>query len=61
MAFPSARLSHAAEATTPEIKIETPDNLFCVYAECATGRVVAAKSFVEVNPEIVNGPQAPSC
>ncbi|MBF0355950.1 MAG: hypothetical protein HQL43_12005, partial [Alphaproteobacteria bacterium] len=47
-----------ADETTPDINIETPENLFCVYVERATGRVVSAKSFIEVNPEIINGPQA---
>ncbi|MBF0354444.1 MAG: hypothetical protein HQL43_04315 [Alphaproteobacteria bacterium] len=48
----------ADEGTPPEIKIETPENLFCVYVERDTGRVVATKSFIDVNPEIMGGPAA---
>ncbi|MBF0356048.1 MAG: hypothetical protein HQL43_12505 [Alphaproteobacteria bacterium] len=47
-----------ADETAPDIKIETPENLFCAYVERATGRVVSAKSFIDVNPEIISGPQA---
>ncbi|TAN56153.1 MAG: hypothetical protein EPN26_04250 [Rhodospirillales bacterium] len=56
LALPFARLAQAEEA---EVKIETPDNLFCVYVERATGKVVSSKSFVEVNPEIKAGRKAP--
>lgn len=55
LALPLARMAQASEAET---SIETPENLFCAYVERATGKVVAAKSFIEVNLEIVNGPQA---
>ncbi|MBF0270213.1 MAG: hypothetical protein HQL44_16645 [Alphaproteobacteria bacterium] len=58
LALPLAGKALAEEAATPDINIETPENLFCVYVERATGRVVSAKSFIDVNPEIVNGPQA---
>jgi hypothetical protein len=58
LSLPFASFAHADEAAAPEIKIESPENLFCVYADRASGRVLAAKSFIDVNPEIVNGPQA---
>ena len=56
LALPFARLAQAEEA---EVKIETPDNLFCVYIERATGKVVSSNSFIEVNPEIKEGRKAP--
>lgn len=59
LALPFARISLAADAPAQaETKIETPDNLFCVYVDRTTGTVIASKSFIDVNPEIKEGKNA---
>lgn len=50
-----AGFSHAED---PATMLDTVDNLYCVYVNRATGKVVAVKSFAEVNPEIAEGKTA---
>ncbi|MDK9719653.1 MAG: hypothetical protein OEL53_00565 [Rhodospirillales bacterium] len=52
-------LSRTALGAEIETLIETPDNLFCVYVDRASGKVVSSKSFIDVNPEIKEGKKAP--
>lgn len=42
----------------PATMLDNLDNLHCVYVNRATGKVVAVKSFADVNPEILSGKTA---
>jgi len=54
----SLSITSTAHADEAEIKIESPENLFCAYVDRVTGQVVAVKSFIDVNSEIITGPFA---